>query len=465
MAGLKQFTGTSGFKAAMLGMVILLLLIPVAMIRNIIRERAVLAEGAEEEIMRAWGDEFLILGPVLQIPLVEYEEIKTKNDKGEEKIEVWQHTALYRFAPEQLSADVVLKTEIKKRGIFSVPLYGGQIHLSGTFATEKIGAGLEPNQKLFPERAELVIALSGQRGIRGVSSAEWNGGNFEFLSGSQGFSLRSYGQGGIHSPVNIAAGKANTFDIRMDIQGGKSLRMIPLGGDTDLFIKADWNAPSFKGAYLPIEKSIDEKGFEARWQISHLSRNIPSSWIEMDGIVSELAEARFGVDFFKVLDHYDLNTRAVKYALLFLIVPFLSLFLIENILRKKDRQGAEGLAPMGIHPVQYLLAGIGNVVFYLLLLAFSEHISFHAAYWIAAPAVIIMTGLYSRTLLGAWSRSLLMAMIMLLCYAFLYFTLQSEDWALLIGALGCFVIIAAVMFFTRRLNWYGAKEDTATEMS
>jgi inner membrane protein len=450
-----SFSRSGGFKAAMLALAVLLLLIPVGMIRGIIRERAALAESAEEEIMRAWGDEFLILGPVLQIPLEETERILIKNEKGEERTEIRQHTDVYRFTPAELNAGVVLKTEIKRRGIFSVPLYGGEIRITGNFDAKKIGAELTEDQFLRLEKAELVIALSGQRGIRGISLAEWNGGIIDFVSGSQGFALR-HENTGIHSPVKINTDSINTFSINMDIQGGKSLRMVPMGGDTGLSVKADWNAPSFKGSYLPVEKQIDEKGFEARWQVSHLSRNIPAAWVG-SGVSSDLEAAKFGVDFFKVLDHYDLNTRAVKYALLFLIVPFLSLFLIETMLRRNGSARIENDAAVNIHPVQYLLAGIGNVVFYLLLLAFSEHIPFAPAYWIASPAVIIMTALYSRTLLASWSRSLLMAAIMLLCYTFLYFTLQSEDWALLIGSLGCFGITAAVMFFTRRLDWWGRK--------
>jgi inner membrane protein len=149
----------------------------------------------------------------------------------------------------------------------------------------------------------------------------------------------------------------------------------------------------------------------------------------------------FGVNFFKALDHYAVNTRAVKYALLFIIIPFLSFFLFEIFL-KRD-----------IHPVQYLLAGIGNVVFYLLLLSFSEHLPFAAAYGISALAVIVMMSLYSRSILGSWGKSWLMGFITLLCYSFLYFTLQSEDWALLTGSIGIFCITALVMFLTRKLDW------------
>ncbi|MDR0877078.1 MAG: cell envelope integrity protein CreD [Treponema sp.] len=450
MKTLKNFVQTGGFKVILLIAVILLLLIPAAMIRNIIQERSMRAAGAEEEIMEAWGDQFLVLGPVLQIPLIEYEEVKIRNDRGEEKTEIREIETWLRITPGDLVADAELATETKKRGIFSVPLFAGEIRLKGNFDTHDLEKLIKPNQKIFPEKAELVIALSNQRGIREITKADWNGGELDFISGGHGFGLSERygdaGAGGIHSFVTLSKNMVDNFDITMGIQGGKSLRMVPLGDDTRLHIKADWPSPSFQGAYLPAEKNIDEHGFDARWQVNHLSRNIPSAWVGT-AIDHDLYNALFGVNFFKALDHYDLNTRAAKYALLFIIVPFLSLFILENLLKRN------------IHPAQYLLAGIGNLIFYLLLLAFSEHLPFPAAYWIAAPAVTLMLALYSHTLLGARNKCLLMAVVMMLCYTFLYFTLQSEDWALLIGALGCFAITAAVMFFTRKLDWYGKKTN------
>jgi inner membrane protein len=235
----------------------------------------------------------------------------------------------------------------------------------------------------------------------------------------------------------------------MNIQGGKSLRMIPLGENSVFDVKADWPAPSFQGSYLPLRQTIGETGFEARWEISHLSRNIPLVWTSEDFDI-DFSSTFFGVNFFKVLDHYDTTTRAIKYALLFIIIPFLSLFLFEIFTRRQ------------IHPVQYLLSGIGNVIFYLLLLSFSEHIAFLPAYGISALAVTVMMTLYSRSLLGSWGRSRVIAFIMALCYMFLYFTLKSEDWALLIGSIGCFGITAAVMFLTRRLDWY-SRPDKGVE--
>jgi inner membrane protein len=230
----------------------------------------------------------------------------------------------------------------------------------------------------------------------------------------------------------------------MNIQGGREFSMVPVGENSVFSLSGDWNAPSFQGSYLPMEQSVGENGFKARWEVSHLSRNIPLYWADI--IKEENAyssSSKFGVKFFKPLDHYDVNTRAVKYGILFIIIPFLSLYLFE-LLARRD-----------IHPVQYLLSGAGNVLFYLLLLSFSEHISFGLSYSISALAVILMLSCYSRSFLGIWKRSGFLALIMGLCYTFFYFTLQSEDWALLIGSIGIFAITGLVMFLTRKFDWYG----------
>jgi inner membrane protein len=469
MKKILRFTRTGGFKVILITLVILLLLIPAAMIRDLIRERSWRAEEVKSEIMGSWGGKFLLLGPVIQIPLEETSEIKTKNDKGEEKIEVRVDRHYFRLVPRELRVQTELKSEIKKRGIFSAPLFFGTVQLSGYFDSGKIAGELKPNQKIFPEKAELIIALSSQRGIRRVDEARWNGAGIDFLPGGQGLSLRKGDEWdgrnteGIHCPVPLAGGD-NGFEITLSIQGGESLRMVPIGEDSSLSVKADWPSPSFQGSCLPVTRNYGVEGFEAEWQISRLSRNIPISWIRMASVQPELYDSIFGVDFFQPLDHYDLTTRAAKYTILFLIIPFLCLFLFETLLIRKG-PGGGALSPGGIHPVQYLLSGIGNLIFYLLLLSFSEHLPFTAAYWIASSSVSLMMGLYSRSLLGAWDKSLLIFLVMLLCYGFLYFTLQSEDWALLIGSVGAFAITGAVMFFTRKLDWYDRKDTPPDESS
>jgi inner membrane protein len=196
---------------------------------------------------------------------------------------------------------------------------------------------------------------------------------------------------------------------------------------------------------LPVTYTLSESGFDAEWEISYLSRSIPLFWVtgekgEYDGKMNMQGEL-FGVDFFKPLDHYALNERAVKYAVLFLIIPFLTLFFLEIFSRKS------------IHPAQYLISGLANVIFYLLLLSISEHLGFSFAYLIASAALTAMMALYARSLLESWRGSAYMGLVMALLYLILYLTLNAEDWALLIGSIVAFLICAVVMFITRKLDW------------
>jgi inner membrane protein len=218
---------------------------------------------------------------------------------------------------------------------------------------------------------------------------------------------------------------------------------LPIAQDTHVTISSDWSSPSFQGAFLPNKSTIGESEFSASWDISYLSRDIPLFLKKYDTDHYGYDESLFGVDFFRSIDTYALNTRAVKYAVLFLIVPFFTLFLLEVFTKRR------------IHPVPYLLSGIGNAVFYLLLLSLSEQIPFYAAYLIAAAGVTIMLTLYSRSLLPSWNKSWYMGLVVTLSYVLLYAVLNAESYALLIGSIGTFFVIALVMFLTRRLEWYG----------
>jgi inner membrane protein len=472
---LKNFTRSSGFKVFLLGFLTLVLLIPIAMIDDVIHERSRLAKDAEREITSVWGGEFIALGPILQMPLKRLESVVSKNKGGaaEKKEVVGEY--VYRVAPALLNVEANLKTLVKYRGIFSVPLYEGEVVIAGRFDAAKIGADLSQFETINPKAAEIVFALAGQKSIRAIKKAEFNGQKLEFNAGDRGFIApeimdeaayldyrgaqyfnHADTKGGIYAKAPLNMNGENRFEIVLQIQGGKSFKAVPIGGESEFKIAADWGDPSFNGAYLPIERAITEKGFEAKYQINYLSRNIPATWSTL-GEASNMTEvkmksAMFGVDFYKALDHYALNIRAVKYAILFLIVPFLALFVMEIVQNNKRVEADRQL----IHPAQYLIAGVGNLVFYLLLLAFSEHINFHLAYFISAIASTLLLALYAKSLFksGNWKQSGFIAIIMALCYAFLFVTLLSQDWALLIGAIFCFITIAATMYFTRKVEWY-----------
>jgi inner membrane protein len=439
----KKFTNGYTFKIIMLAVLVLLLLIPLNMIKGLVWERSRTAEVAEKDIMEAWGAELLEGGPVLRIPGIRTVESRTKTEKDGEVVSVTEYPFILAVTPETLNVKADFKTEIRKRGIFSVPLFYGELGINGTFDPFRAIASLGPNETVNFAGAELVIALSSQKGIRKINKADWNGGDLFFQPGNRGITLtgRDHNGAGIYAAVPGFENSPAVFDISISIQGGKSLRILPIGKDTHVEIASDWGSPSFQGAFLPGFSSITDSHFTAVWDVSYLSRNIPLFW--QNEIAESVSNLFFGVDFYRQIDTYSLNIRAVKYAIIFLVVPFLTLFLLEVFIKTK------------IHPVPYLLSGIGNIIFYLLLLSLSEQIPFFAAYLIAAAAVTVMLTLYSRTLVTSWSRSSYMGFTVTVSYVLFYAVLNAESYALLIGSVGAFVIVALVMFLTRKLSWYG----------
>jgi inner membrane protein len=430
--GLKSITSSGGFKIAMLVILVLLLLIPITMIRSLVNERSYRASNAEQSIMEAWGSEFVLYGPVIRIPIIEREGYRSVN------------RALW-ITPKDVDIRADFSAERKRRGIFSVALFSGDVSLTGSFTFERAQDELKENQEMYPQQAEIIIGLANQKGIRKIIKADWNGSELFFKPGNHYFTMDYMDGNGVNalSPFNTTG--ENTFDIKISIQGGKSMRALPIGEITRTRVRSDWSAPSFQGGSLPITYTLSENGFDAEWEISYLSRSIPLFWTtgekgEQD-IRMNLRAELFGVDFFKPLGHYALNTRAVKYAILFLVIPFLTLFFLEIFSLKS------------IHPAQYLLSGLANIIFYLLLLSISEHLSFSIAYLIAAVAITVMMSLYARSLLDTWARSAYMGLVMALLYLILYLTLNAEDWALLIGSIVAFLICGVVMFLTRKLDW------------
>jgi len=442
----RNFTSSGGFKIAMLVVIILLLLIPVAMISSLIRERSHRSKEVENSIMEAWGSEFKLYGPVIRIPVIERTEIRTKTEKEGEKVEIVTSNYTLWVTPKNADISADFSAHKKRRGIFSVALFSGNVSLSGDFSLERAKTELKQNQTMYPEQAEIIVGLASQKGIRRIIKADWNGSELFFKPGNRDFTVDYSGDNGINALSPVNANGINKFDIQFAVQGGKAIRALPIAETTHVRIQTDWPSPSFQGGFLPVNYTLSESGFDAEWEISYLSRSIPLYWLSSssggknDGS-NFWSREYFGVDFFKPLDHYSLNTRAVKYAILFLIIPFLTLFFLEVFSQKS------------IHPAQYLLSGFANIIFYLLLLSISEHLSFSVSYLIASAALTCMMTLYARSLLETWTRSAYMGLVMALLYLIMYLTLNAEDWALLIGSIAAFVITGVVMFLTRKLDW------------
>jgi len=471
-SGARKFTQGYTFKILLLIAMLLILLIPLAMIRGLVNERGATAREAEAGIMEAWGSELVAVGPMLVVPGVRTEETRTwvslEGGGREERVTTAAHSFSMAIMPRELDIRADFSTEMRRRGIFSVPLFSGELAFSGSFDPARAIASLAGNEELMFGQAELAIALSSQKGIRRIERAVWDNGGVGggttgelfFQPGNLGLGslvrvpggvpVRRGGspqgsmEGGIFAALPGFDGAEASFDIALSMQGGRFARFLPVGQQTRVEISSDWPSPSFQGAFLPGNSEISAGGFGAEWDISYLSRDIPLFLVRGGGApFRDYSAALFGVNFFRAIDAYSLNARATRYAVIFLVIPFLALFMLEA--RSKKR----------IHPAQYLLSGIANVVFYLLLLSLSEHMRFHFAYLLAALSVAALLTLYSRSLLQSWKESAWMALSVAFSYILLYAILNAESLALLIGSIYAFALVALVMFFTRKMDWYG----------
>jgi inner membrane protein len=211
--------------------------------------------------------------------------------------------------------------------------------------------------------------------------------------------------------------------------------------ETRVGMTSAWPDPSFIGAYLPTSREVGPKGFTARWQIPHLGRNFPQQWIESEVDAKALGTATFGVSLLSPVDAYHTIHRAVKYQLLFLFLTFVAFYLFELF------------SSLRIHPVQYLLVGSALCLFYLLLLSLSEHVGFARAYTIASAAVVALIAGYVRAAFGN-ARAVPIAVMLIVLYAFLFVLLHVQDYALLVGSLGLFLVLALLMYATRKVDWY-----------
>jgi inner membrane protein len=229
------------------------------------------------------------------------------------------------------------------------------------------------------------------------------------------------------------------FNFSLNLKGSERIQFIPVGKTTNLDLTSSWAHPSFTGEFLPDQRGVSPDGFQAHWTVFHLNRNIAQTWIDNNSAMEDWA---FGVQLFLPADEYQQATRSAKYAILFIVLTFALFFLME--VSGKQR----------VHPIQYLLVGLALCIFYILLISISEHIGFTWSYLVSALAVIGMVGLYSKSVLPGKKQGLAVGGNVAVLYGYLYFILQLQDYALLIGSLGLFAILSLIMYFTRNFDWY-----------
>jgi inner membrane protein len=412
-------------------LLVLLLQIPIGLIASTIDERRTTRAGAFEEVTRTWGGSQELLGPILTVP---YLERWVDADHTTRTRTVKRH-----FLPKKLSVKGRADAEVRRRGIFDVPLYVAQLQIEGSFAIPGADQFDALPEDILWERANLSFGISDPKAIRACSHLTVAGRQLAFEPG--GDQLVS---GGLHVAL-AATGKPGTlvpFAFELSLGGSGRLAVVPAGDETQVALASAWPDPSFDGAWLPVERSVTPAGFQATWRVLHLARNFPSSWVGGQVDRARLSASAFGVSLLAPVDTYRTNERAVKYQLLFLGLTFLGFALFELLSRLK------------VHPIQYLLVGLALCLFYLLLLSLSEHIGFARAYAAAAAAIVALVTLYVRSVLSKGARALAAGGLLAGLYAFLFVLLQIQDYALLVGSVGLFCALAAVMWFTRKIDWY-----------
>jgi inner membrane protein len=428
-------------KMLFIGVVSLILLIPLFMIRKVIGERELRRDQAVAEISGKWGGVQTIAGPVLTIPYVS----RYKDDKGE----VRSRKDYLQVLPQTLSVTAAIDPQVRSRGIYEAVLYTAELTVGGEFPAVAVEDENINEKDILWNESYLLVGVTDTRGITEAPRMDWNGQRRFFEPGVPHADLFT---SGIHlklPDIRSSAQKPQSFDYTLRLNGSDGVYFVPTGRTSSVTLTSSWKDPSFTGAYLPDSRSVTGNGFQAHWRVSHLSRNYPQRWKSEDvdfGLLREtVSGSSFGVRLFLSVDHYHKSTRAIKYAVLFIVLTFAAFFLFEIINRLR------------IHPFQYLLIGFAMSLFYLLLLSLSEHVGFLAAY---AAASLVTIGLiigYSSHLLADKKRSVFFAGLLALLYGCLYILLQLEDFALLVGVLVLLVVLGVLMFITRKIDWYSVR--------
>lgn len=430
------------FRAIVVGVLILLLLIPLGMVNDLIRERADRKHEAESGISANWGGAQTITGPVIDVPYDVVVRVPTMNGGFEDRKE----TRYAHFLPETLNADAELDPYTKHRGIYDVAVYRSRTRLSGAFAPLSAEQQRTPSALRW-DQAKLVLGVSDLRSIKEQVTMRIGERTLQFEPGMANTDIVANGLSAPFALDSTHLGTALSFETLLTINGSGSYSLVPVGKVTRATCVSSWKDPSYNGAFLPDPPDTTQApnaGLRAKWTVLHLNRPYPQEFT--DDRRDAIAASAFGVWLMQPVDEYHKNERASKYGLMLIVLVFLVFFFVEVLQRLR------------IHPIQYLLVGFALCVFYTLLIAFSEHLGFGKAYVLSAVAVIALVVLYAHSVFQVKRASQLLGLIMLLVFGFMFALIHEQDYALLFGSIGLFITLALVMWVSRRIDWNGTRE-------
>ena len=455
-----------GFKIAMVVVLVLAILIPLAMIRETISERQQYRQQAVAEVTRSYAGEQGIVGPVLVVPYREQAEVEERDGNGVLRKQVREVQREWLFFPKTMRAKGRVQPSIRKRGLHQVRVYEWQGDIDARFDVRLPDP--DPAHPRTVGTPWINIGIADVRGLVGAPTLRVAGAPIPILQGQ-----KERSGGGVHAELPAASlvdGRiAFPLQFGFALRGTEALAIVPLADANAIALDSPWPHPQFNGDFLPRSHRIDGNGFHAEWDVSSLASNAQAQYREGGDAAAGKPEAspgrsgpasaavrvlagidKVGLSLVEPVNLYSKVDRASKYGLLFVLLTFVGFFMFETIKQ------------LPIHPIQYALVGLALAIFFLLLLSLSEHIAFGWAYLAAAAACIGLIGFYVGHVLRSRARGMGFAAMLALLYAALYGLLMSEDNALVLGAGLLFVVLAAIMVATRKVDWYqvGAKIGT-----
>jgi inner membrane protein len=423
----------------------LLMMIPTLFVSGLVDDRVQRAADVVKEVSSHVGGEQTFLGPTLAIPYTTAPQSPADFPKH----------GMYLVFPAKASAIVKTATEERHRSLFKVPVFQADLKLDAAFDLTGVPAALPQGAELDWSRAEIVVGVSDARGALADGALTMDGRtatlapaedipNISIGEGdSQRLSLTLFGAKA-ESAAKPDAQFSATSVLRFS--GAQRIALLAYGKTTHLTVQGDWPSPSFDGGFLPVNRNLSASGFTAEWSVPFIARGVRAEG--PSDTVAGLDATALGVSFVEVADPYQSVSRSLKYVALFLGLIFLSYFVFEVTTGKR------------VHPAQYILVGMAQLIFYLLLLSLAERIGFDYAFLIAGAATVALLAANAGWIFSSRMQGFRALFIFTLLYGLIYMLLRLEDNALLVGAIASFLAVAAAMYFTRRLDWYSSMPMT-----
>ena len=439
---------SAGARFLIVGILAILMNIPMMLVGDVINERSHYSRDTIRTVGQEWGGRQLINGPVMVVPVkgpvtrIETRKVTdaaTGAEKTEsyEVVEIKEKPSIY-VMPQRYDTTLATVTEERKRGLFKVPVYTADLQIDFDYDLSELTDALTDGEEILWDNAHLLVSLTSNKALRGAATLQVDGRDTPLEPRAA--------KSGIRADLDDPR-RANSYRLNLAFNGAETVQITPVGRTTNVAFQSDWPHPSFFGAYLPDGYEAAEDGSSAEWSIPHLARNLPQ--IARGDSAKVAKDMAFGVRFFQPNDFYQKAYRAARYGILFIALTFLTVLLIEMRQEKNA------------HPVQYILIGLAQAIFVLLMVAYSEQIGFAAAYILSAVATIGLLVLYGFIGLKLGRRTWVLGALLVVLYALLYLILRSADYALLAGSSLAFAALCGTMIATRNEDWGGSGDDAS----